>query len=78
MFSQDEAISTLLEEGIVVDTRINTDLVREYLYKTTGVISDEEAIAILKSTLNHPYFLTGVIEIFGHIALTEYDTIRPK
>jgi hypothetical protein len=73
-----EAITTLLEEGIVVDTRINTDLVRDYLYKTSGEISEEEAITILKSTLNHPYFLTGVIEMMGHIALTEYDTIRPK
>ena len=78
MCNKEEAIKTLREEGIVVDTRISIDLVREFFYKPDGEISNAEAMNILEKAIEHPYFLTGLIEIIGHITETNFTNIKAK
>ena len=78
MYNKEEAIKTLREEGIVTDTRILIDLVREYFYKPGGEISDVEAMDILKKSIEHPYFLTGFIEIMTHITSVHFKDIKLK
>lgn len=78
MCTKEEAIKTFRDEGIVTDTRISIDLVREFFYKPDGEISNAEAMEILEKSINHPYFLTGFIEIMGHITETNFTNIKPK
>jgi len=78
MCPKEEAIKTLREDGIVADTRISIDLVKEYFYKPGGEISNAEAMEILEKSINHPYFLTGFIEIMGDITETNFTNIKPK
>jgi hypothetical protein len=78
MCPKEEAIKTLQEDGIVADTRISIDLVKEYFYKPDGEISNAEAMEILKKSIEHPYFLSGFIEIMGHITETNFNNIKPK
>ena len=78
MCPKEGAIKTLREEGIVTDTRISIDLVREFFYKPDGEISDDEAMNILEKAIEHPYFLTGLIEIMTHITLLNYQKVKLK
>lgn len=78
MCPKEEAIKTLREDGIVADTRISIDLVKEYFYKPDGEISNAEAMNILEKAIEHPYFLSGLIEIMGHITSVHFQDINLK
>ena len=78
MLTIEEATNFLRLNGILVDQRINVQLVKDYFYHINDDITDELAFEILDKALEHPYFLSGLIKIMDHVTALQYQNIKLK